>query len=85
VDVDPEAGVTVSQLGELLALAWKLAVPPAAVTVNIPGDTVPPLPTWKLKLSSPGLTEIVGSLTTLRDTVTTTAVPPVGVIVMVPV
>jgi hypothetical protein len=85
VDVDPDVGVTESQLPELLAVAWKLAVPPLAVTVNCPGVTEPPLPAWKLKLSDPGLTVTPGWLTTSMVTFTIWAVPPVGVTVMVPV
>jgi len=84
LDVNPDAGVTDSQLPLLAALAVKLAVPPLAVTVNCPGDTILPLPVWYPKASDGGLTEKDGSVITSRVTCTTTAVPPVGVIVMLP-
>jgi len=82
--VVPEVGVTESQLPELLALAWKLDAPPVALTVNCPGVTLPPLPAWKLKLSDAGLAVTSGWLYTSRVTCTTTALPPVGEIVLLP-
>ena len=82
--MDPDVGVTESQLPVLVTLAWKLAVPPDELTFNCPGVTVPPLPAWKAKLSDAGLTVTAGWLTTLRLTCTTTALPPVGEIVIVP-